>query len=100
MKELQIEPVAVARLDNRKADVAEPVRVLAAQRPQVVMLVSRPRRRRPSSRLPGAGHQFHLHLAVQHQQQRLPAGAGHAGTRRHRDAGDALALQRHHGTGA
>lgn len=40
MKELQIQPVAVARLDNRKADVAEPVRVLAAQRPQVVMLVS------------------------------------------------------------
>lgn len=40
MKELQVQPVAVARMDNRKADVADAVRVLVAQRPQVVMLVS------------------------------------------------------------
>lgn len=40
MKELQIQPVAVARMDNLKADVADAARLLAAQRPQVVMLVS------------------------------------------------------------
>jgi branched-chain amino acid transport system substrate-binding protein len=39
MKELQIEPVAVARMDNRKADMTEPVGVLAARQPQVVLLV-------------------------------------------------------------
>jgi branched-chain amino acid transport system substrate-binding protein len=39
MKALKIEPVAVARIDNRKADVGEAVRVIAAQRPEVVMLI-------------------------------------------------------------
>ena len=39
MKDLQVEPVAVARLDNRKAEVAEPVKLLLAQQPQVVLLI-------------------------------------------------------------
>lgn len=39
MKELQIEPVAVARIDNRKADMAEPVHQLLAWQPQVVLLI-------------------------------------------------------------
>ena len=39
MKELQVEPVAVARIDNRKADMAEPVSQLMAKQPQVVLLI-------------------------------------------------------------
>jgi branched-chain amino acid transport system substrate-binding protein len=73
---LQIEPVAVARMDNRKADVAEPVRVLAAQRPQVVMLVSSAKAAAAFIQAYRAqGINRHLHLAVQHQQQRLPGKA-------------------------
>ncbi|HRD96544.1 MAG TPA: ABC transporter substrate-binding protein [Rubrivivax sp.] len=39
LAELQIEPVAVARMDNRKADMAEPVNLLLAKQPQVVLLI-------------------------------------------------------------
>ncbi len=39
MKDLQLEPVAVARLDNRKAEVAEPLKLLLTQQPQVVLLI-------------------------------------------------------------
>jgi ABC-type branched-subunit amino acid transport system substrate-binding protein len=38
-KELKIEPVAVARIDNRKPDVTEAVKTLLAQRPSVVLLI-------------------------------------------------------------
>lgn len=39
MKELGVEPVATARIDNRKPDVGPALQVLMAQRPQVVLLV-------------------------------------------------------------
>jgi branched-chain amino acid transport system substrate-binding protein len=39
MKTLQIEPVAVARIDNRKSDVTEAVRAIAAGRPEVVLMI-------------------------------------------------------------
>ena len=39
MKALQVEPVAVARIDNRKTDVTEPVRTILAKRPEVVLLI-------------------------------------------------------------
>ncbi|MDP1901123.1 MAG: ABC transporter substrate-binding protein [Rubrivivax sp.] len=39
MTELKIEPVAIARIDNRKPDVTEAVRALVAKRPEVVMLI-------------------------------------------------------------
>lgn len=39
-KELGVEPVAVAKFDNRKPDVTEPIRTVLAGRPQVVLLVS------------------------------------------------------------
>ncbi len=39
MKALQVEPVAVARIDNRKPDVTESVRAVLAKRPEVVLLV-------------------------------------------------------------
>jgi ABC-type branched-subunit amino acid transport system substrate-binding protein len=38
-KELQIQPVASAKIDNRKPDVTEAVKTLLAQRPQVVLLI-------------------------------------------------------------
>jgi ABC-type branched-subunit amino acid transport system substrate-binding protein len=38
-KELQIEPVASAKIDNRKPDVTEAVSAVLAKQPQVVMLV-------------------------------------------------------------
>lgn len=37
--ELKLEPVAVAKVDNRKPDVTEAVRTLAAAQPQVVLLI-------------------------------------------------------------
>ena len=39
MKELQLTPVASAKVDNRKPDVTEAVRALGAARPQVVLLI-------------------------------------------------------------
>lgn len=39
MKELKLEPVASAKIDNRKPDVTAAVRELAAKRPEVVMLI-------------------------------------------------------------
>ena len=39
MKALDIEPVAVAKIDNRKPEVAEPIRVLLAKRPEVVLMI-------------------------------------------------------------
>ncbi len=39
MKELQIEPVATARIDNRKPDVSEAVKQISAKQPQVVMMI-------------------------------------------------------------
>ncbi len=39
MRELKIEPLAVARIDNRKPDVAEAVRTIGAKHPEVVMLI-------------------------------------------------------------
>jgi len=39
MKELQIEPVALARMDNRKTDMGEPVRAMLAGQAQVVLLI-------------------------------------------------------------
>ena len=39
MKELQLTPLVTAKIDNRKPDVAEPVRQMLAQRPQVVLLI-------------------------------------------------------------
>ncbi len=39
MKELKIQPVAVARIDNRKPDVTTAVQELGARRPEVVMLI-------------------------------------------------------------
>ncbi len=39
MQALKIEPVAVARIDNRKPDVSDAVRTILAQRPEVVMLI-------------------------------------------------------------
>lgn len=39
MKALKIEPVALARIDNRKPEVDDAVRTLLAQRPEVVMLI-------------------------------------------------------------
>ena len=38
-KELKIEPLALAKIDNRKPDVAEAVRTLLAKKPQVVLLI-------------------------------------------------------------
>jgi ABC-type branched-subunit amino acid transport system substrate-binding protein len=38
-KELQIEPVAMAKVDNRKPDVTAAVATLLAKRPQVVLLI-------------------------------------------------------------
>ena len=39
MKELQLTPVATAKVDNRKPDVSESVRSLLAAKPQVVLLI-------------------------------------------------------------
>ena len=39
MKELQLTPVATAKVDNRKPDVSEAVRSLMAAKPQVVLLI-------------------------------------------------------------
>ena len=39
MKELQLKPVATAKVDNRKPDVSEAVRSLMAAQPQVVLLI-------------------------------------------------------------
>ncbi len=38
-KALKFEPVATARIDNRKPDVTEAVRVIGAKKPEVVMLI-------------------------------------------------------------
>jgi branched-chain amino acid transport system substrate-binding protein len=40
MKELQITPVATAKIDNRKPEVTEAVRTLLAQQPQAVLMVA------------------------------------------------------------
>jgi ABC-type branched-subunit amino acid transport system substrate-binding protein len=38
-KELKLEPVASAKIDNRKPDVTEAVKIIGAKQPQVVMLI-------------------------------------------------------------
>jgi len=38
-KELKLEPLAVAKIDNRKPDITEPVSAIMAKSPQVVLLV-------------------------------------------------------------
>jgi branched-chain amino acid transport system substrate-binding protein len=40
MKELQITPVASAKIDNRKPDVTDAVRTLLAQQPQAVLMIT------------------------------------------------------------
>ena len=39
MRELKLEPVAIAKIDNRKPDVTEALRAMLEKRPQVVMLI-------------------------------------------------------------
>ncbi len=39
LKDLKLQPVAVAKVDNRKPDVSAAIRELAAQAPQVVLLI-------------------------------------------------------------
>lgn len=39
MKELKLEPVASAKIDNRKSDVAEAVRAIGTKKPEVVLMI-------------------------------------------------------------